>query len=100
MKKTFLTIAIISTMKKTFLTIAIILGVTFCAMAQPQGGGLFQRGFVSDEAAANEGARGGLINLPGSHGSTNDADVPLGGGIALLTGLGGAYLVAKKRKGE
>jgi len=73
-------------MKKTFLTIAIILGVTFCAMAQPQGGGLFQRGFVSDEAAANEGARGGLINLPGSHGSTNDA------------GLGAAYLVAKKRK--
>ena len=44
-------------MKKTFLTIAIILGVTFCAMAQPQGGG-----------------------------------------IALLTGLGAAYLVAKKRK--
>ena len=85
-------------MKKTFLTIAIILGVTFCAMAQPQGGGLFQRGFVSDEAAANEGARGGLINLPGSHGSTNDADGPLGGGIALLTGLGAAYLVAKKRK--
>ena len=85
-------------MKKTFLTIAIILGVTFCAMAQPQGGGLFQRGFVSDEAAANEGARGGLINLPGSHGSTDDADGPLGGGIALLTGLGAAYLVAKKRK--
>ena len=30
----------------------------------------------------------------------NDADAPLGTGIALLLGLGGAYLVAKKRREE
>ena len=41
----------------------------------------------------------GLV-LPGSHGSDSDtsADAPLGSGIAVLMGLGAAYLVGKRRK--
>ncbi len=83
-------------MTKTTATIAILLGLTLGASAQSNSG-LFGRGPVMEENDRNT-PNGGLINLPGSHGSTNDADVPLGGGIALLTGLGAAYLVAKKRK--
>ena len=85
-------------MKKLALTLAIILGIALGASAQ--NGGLFGKGPSRDmdyEYGTREG-EGPMINLPGSHGSTDDADVPLGGGIALLTGLGAAYLVAKKRK--
>ena len=38
------------------------------------------------------------LTLPGSHGMDNDQDTPLGSGIAVLMGLGAAYLVAKRRK--
>jgi LPXTG-motif cell wall-anchored protein len=37
------------------------------------------------------------MNLP-QHTQTTSQDAPLGSGIALLLGLGGAYLVAKRRK--
>ena len=40
------------------------------------------------------------LNLPGTHGETGDQDTPLGSGIALLAGLGAAYLVGKKRREE
>ena len=83
-------------MTKATATIAILLVLTLGASAQSNNG-LFGRGPETEENDRNT-PNGGLINLPGSHGSTNDADVPLGGGIALLTGLGTAYLVAKKRK--
>ena len=83
-------------MTKTTATIAILLGLTLVASAQSNSG-LFGRGPETEENDHNT-PNGGLINLPGSHGSTDDADAPLGGGIALLTGLGTAYLVAKKRK--
>jgi hypothetical protein len=37
--------------------------------------------------------------LPGSHGATEDTNaLPLGSGIAVLMGLGAAYLVGKRRK--
>ena len=86
-------------MKKTLLTIAIVLGITFCASAQ--NGGLFgmgpQRGEDSYDYYNREG-EGGLIglNLPSSHGETNDQGAPLGSGTLLLIGLGTAYLVGKK----
>lgn len=86
-------------MKKIALTIAIVLGISLCASAQ-WGGGLFQRGAVMDEdyyGAANRDNP--MINLP-SHGQTSDQAAPLGSGIALLAGLGGAYLLAKHRKAE
>lgn len=38
------------------------------------------------------------IALPEYHGLTSDYGAPLGSGIAVLMGLGAAYLVAKKRK--
>ncbi len=93
-------------MKKLTLTIAIVLGMTLGLSAQQQGGGLFERGYVSDEVYYNSGSyygdyfdnlRGGLINLP-DHGETDNQDAPLGSGIAVLLGLGAAYAVAKKRK--
>ena len=41
----------------------------------------------------------GLIDLPGAHGATDDQDgAPLGSGITVLTALGAAYLVGKRRK--
>lgn len=88
-------------MKKIALTIAILLGMTLFATAQ-NGGGLFQYGMVSDEAYYGNGydRTSGLI-LPGQHGTNTDTNAsPLGSGIAVLLGLGGAYLVAKKRKEE
>ena len=41
---------------------------------------------------------GSLINLPGTHGAEDDQQGPLGSGIAVLTALGAAYLVGKRRK--
>lgn len=80
-------------MKKTALTIAIILGLGMASFAQ--GGGLFQRG--ATEESTN---RGGALTTPGlpGHGEDGDQDgTPLGSGIAVLMGLGAAYLVGKKR---
>ena len=89
-------------MKKTLTILAILLGMTLSVTAQ-NGGGLFQRGMVSDEAYygnGNDRSGTGLI-LPNAHGTNTDANAsPLGSGIAVLLGLGGAYLVAKKRKEE
>ena len=83
-------------MKKTLTTIAILLGIALCATAQ-NGGGIFERGYVSEEAS-NPRSGESLLSLPGSHGSNTDTDAPLGGGIAVLVGLGAAYALGKKRK--
>ena len=89
-------------MKKLALTIAIFLGISLSTYAQ---GGLFQYGDVSDESGVpswfslDQSAKTdpALPMLPG-HGQNNNQNAPLGSGIAMLLGLGGAYLVAKKRK--
>lgn len=84
-------------MKKQFLIIAIIFGLSFGAFAQ---GGLFQYGTVCDEEYYGAGIRNGsepLLSLPNAHGESNDSPAPLGSGIAVLIGLGAAYLVGKKR---
>ena len=93
-------------MKKLTLTIAIVLGIGIGAMAQMSGGGLFQRGAISEDIYFNNGGyaydpTGGSL-LPGlpNHGQSDNQDAPLGSGIALLLGMGGAYLVAKKRREE
>ena len=73
-------------MKKLIITAAIILGLGMTSFAD--GGGLFQRG-------ANPEEQNGVF------GNRQDADqVPMGTGIAVLAALGGAYLVAKKRREE
>lgn len=88
-------------MKKQLLTIAITLGLALTSFADPnQGGGLFQRGMDSNEEYYGLRAGSDVPLLP-NHGSTanNDANNgPLGSGIAVLLGMGTAYLVGKKRK--
>jgi len=80
-------------MKKIILTIAIVLGLGLTTFADPNGGGVFQRG---NEAGGN---RDGLFApaLP-AHGQTTNQPAPLGTGVMVLTALGAAYLVGKRRK--
>ncbi len=87
-------------MKKTLFTLAIVLGLGLTAFAD--GGGLFQRGAMPEQETGIFGkgrtATGvpalPLHNLEGDQ----DADAPVGTGIIILTTLGGAYLLGKKRK--
>ena len=90
-------------MKKLSLIIVIVFGLTFGASAQ---GGLFKYGMVSDEEyyGSFRGANNPL--MPANHSYDTDVNgqtgdpVPVGSGIAVLMGLGAAYLVAKRRKEE
>ena len=88
-------------MKKLVMTIAIVLSMGATTFAQDvevyEERGLFGMGKESSIFGAKAGED--ALLLPG-HGETEDqdADGPLGTGIALLTTLGAAYLVAKKRK--
>lgn len=89
-------------MKKLITTFAIILGISLSVNAQYfNGGGLFERGMISDEEFYGAGGlRDGtplMPNLP-VHGSDQNQDAPLSGGILLLTGLGTAYALSKKAK--
>jgi hypothetical protein len=90
-------------MKKQILTIAIIFGLSLTTFAESDNhhGGLFGRGLEPREHSARSN-REGTPMLPMGHGLSNhqDADdsVPMGTGIAVLMGLGAAYLVGKKRK--
>ena len=94
-------------MKKTILTIAIVFGLSLSTFAQ-WGGGLFQRGAVSDEVFygnyygyQNRLDDGNLIGpaIPYTHDLTDDQGAPLCGGALLLIGFGAAYAL-KKRKEE
>ena len=88
-------------MKKLAMTIAIVLGLSLTTFANPNDGGLFQRGAASEPAATElYGVRtDGMPKLP-NHSETTNQDAPLGSGIAVLLGLGAAYLVGKKRREE
>ena len=83
------------------MTIAIVLSMcatTFAQDVEVYGErGLFGMGKESGIFGAKAGED--ALLLPG-HGETEDqdADGPLGTGIALLTTLGAAYLVGKRRK--
>ena len=85
-------------MKKLALTIAIVLGLGLTTFAGPNGGGLFQRG-ITDEEYYGAGYYFNRETLP-VHGSEDNENAPLGTGIAVLTALGAAYLVGKKRREE
>ena len=88
-------------MKKLIMTIAIVLSLGTMAFAQDvevyEERGLFGMGKESTIFGAK--GDGDALMLP-DHGETDDqdADSPLGTGIALLTTLGAAYLVGKRRK--
>ena len=88
------------------MTIAIVLGLTVASYAQ---GGLFRRGADGGESpdagySLNSGGRAGNgapilpIHEPTSGTNGDEPAAPLGSGIAVLLGLGGAYLVGKRRE--
>ena len=79
------------------MTIAIVLGLSMTTFAD--GNGLFQRGGEREENGYYDNNRGGMPGLPG-HDQPGNQDAPLGTGIAMLTALGAAYLVGKKRNEE
>ena len=90
-------------MKKLIMTTAIILGLGLTTFAQ---GSMFKRENSGDNGNAVYESKGNLFRTdpltPGLpiHGQTESQDAPLGSGIALLTALGAAYAVAKKRREE
>ena len=84
-------------MKKLALTIAIVLGLGLTTFADPNGGGMFQRG-ASEEQTNNRDLFSSPV-LP-NHGQTGNQNAPLGTGIAVLTAFGAAYLVGKRHKDE
>ena len=88
-------------MKKLALTIAIVLGLSMTTFADPNGGGLFQRGNTPEQYGNRVEGDIDMPMLPTPGESENQgATTPLGTGIAVLAALGGAYLVAKKRREE
>ncbi len=80
-------------MKKILITLALVLSMSlFSCAATQEGGGLFRRGDNVEQVKGGPG-------LPG-HGQEGDQPAPVGSGVALLTALGGAYLVSKKTRKE
>lgn len=88
-------------MKKLIATIAILLGLSMTTFAQ---GGLFHRGASAgdDQRVDYSLMNGAKANndvatpmLPTHDGQNTNQPAPLGSGIAILVGLGGAYLVRK-----
>jgi len=92
-------------MKKTVLTFALVLAMGIGTFAQESEGGMLKRSKEYQSTYRNDGRQqlvdrdGSFITLPG-FGQTDDQDgaLPLGSGIAVLLGLGAAYMVGKKRK--
>jgi len=93
-------------MKKLIVTTAIVLGLSMTSFAQ---GGLFHRGanadgtpsevsYTGDGTKANRD--GDTPMLPIHNQNDQDQPAPLGSGIAVLMGLGAAYLVTKKGREE
>lgn len=84
-------------MKKLVLTIAVVLSFVMSVSAQDEykGGGLFKRGAMPTETATRQTP---LLALPTQHGQSGDQSTPVGSGMAVLVGLGAAYLVAQRRK--
>jgi hypothetical protein len=92
-------------MKKTIITLTLLLGLTMTTFAD---GGLFNRGYNAKNGQsgyiyfnAKDAVREDVATplLP-PHGSNDNEPAPLGSGIAVLVGLGAAYMVAKRRREE
>ena len=85
-------------MKKLIMTIAIVLGMTmgtFAQEAEIEERGLFGKGGMTKSNLF------GLVAPEDPYGEDNqeaEDPAPLGSGIAVLMGLGAAYLVGKRRK--
>ena len=86
-------------MKKILLAIALVLMIGLGVNAQRGG----RDGFFNDWEDVSNGLDrttgiGDLPTLPGSHGWTDDVTAPLGSGLLVLTALGGAYMIARRKK--
>ena len=85
-------------MKKISLTIAIVLTMGLGAFAQyEEDGSMLKRS--GDLLRGDRDMT--TPSIPIIHGAANDQNgdgAPLGSGVAVLFGLGAAYMVAKKRK--
>ena len=87
-------------MKKLTIITAILLGLATTTFADPtERGGLFQRGNVAERSMMREGTDRPMLPNHNQSGNQN-ADAPLGTGMAVLAALGAAYLVCKKRREE
>ena len=84
-------------MKKLVLTFAIVLGLWLTTFADPNGGGVFGRGETNEQSSNRDGIFSPM--LP-NHGQSTNQPAPLGSGIVVLTALGAAYLVGKRRNEE
>ena len=94
-------------MKKTIITLTLILGITMTTFAD---GGLFNRGYNAENGysgynyfgakAEDDKAVSPAMPLLPNHGESGNQPAPVGSGIAVLMGLGAAYLVGKKRREE
>ena len=91
-------------MKKLIITIAILLGLGITSFAEDNSGGLFGRagngngshsGYVLFEAKDSESTSDVPTPMLPQHGQDTNQPAPLGSGIAILVGLGSAYLVRK-----
>ena len=90
-------------MKKLVLTLAItfMIGLNAFAQYDEDKFGMqpwFGTSLLGKESSADRtGGDDDPMTFPGGHGLYSDADAPLGSGIAVLLGLGTAYLMGKKR---
>lgn len=82
-------------MKKLIMTAAIVLAMGLSTFAQQSDGMLLRSNSRQTRDITTP-------SIPTMHGYDQDvpSNAPLGSGIAVLLGLGAAYLVGKKRKEE
>ena len=81
-------------MKKILLAAALIIAMGFGANAQ-------RDSFFNDWEDVGNGLDRESLSLPalpGSHGENTDVTAPLGSGLLVLTALGGAYMIARRKK--
>lgn len=81
---------------KKIIMIAVMMLMCACMTAQPDGGGLFQRGQQPENTETR--TRGGMPGMPG-HGETGNQSAPISG-IAFPLVFAAGYLALKNRKKE
>jgi hypothetical protein len=82
-------------MKKLLLSIALIFTLGFGAYAQTDVFFTWKEAYDDYDRIYEENY--GIV-LPSAHGNSSDFNTPLGSGLLVLTALGGAYALAKRRK--
>lgn len=82
-------------MKKIILAIAIVFILSFGASAQKDG---FFGWYASDNDTYRISEGGDNFVLPTDHGTGMDQDAPLGAGLLILTALGGAYAITRRKQ--